>query len=273
MEAAPAELVSRAPGPQLAGLVTRFIHYAERGGPTVQVEAASLDLPLVIGFADAFGVALGRPPGAGDSVASFVAGLTRGPARITSTGGALCVQVNFTPLGAFRFHGIPLRDLADRIVPLDDLAPDIRALRERLGDLTRPSDRLDLLERFVTLRIAVGPEPPPAIARAFGALRSSGGTLPVGAVAAGVGWSRQHLSARMSETLGLGPKALSRILRFGCARQMAAAGGAGWAEIAAACGYADQSHLVREFRALGGASPVRVTRDNSSRRGGTPSPS
>ena len=37
---------------------------------------------------------------------------------------------------------------------------------------------------------------------------------------------------------------------------MAAAGVAdGWADIAAACGFADQSHLVREFVALAGGTP------------------
>ena len=49
---------------------------------------------------------------------------------------------------------------------------------------------------------------------------------------------------------------MARIARFDRARAMAATGTAsGWADLAVACGYADQAHLVREYAALAGSTP------------------
>mgnify|MGYP005868667299 CR=1 FL=1 len=69
-------------------------------------------------------------------------------------------------------------------------------------------------------------------------------------------WSRKHLASRFHEEVGLPPKTIARIARFNRAQAMAASGmGDGWADIAAACGYADQAHLTREFVALAGTTP------------------
>jgi AraC-like DNA-binding protein len=77
----------------------------------------------------------------------------------------------------------------------------------------------------------------------------------VASIAREVGWSRKHLARRFADEVGLGPKSVSRIVRFN--RAIAASrSGSGWAGIAADCGYADQAHMVREFRELAGNSPV-----------------
>jgi AraC-like DNA-binding protein len=55
--------------------------------------------------------------------------------------------------------------------------------------------------------------------------------------------------------IGVTPKTLARIMRFNHAQAMARAGG-DWADIAAACGYADQAHLAREFVELSGSTPT-----------------
>jgi AraC-like DNA-binding protein len=96
----------------------------------------------------------------------------------------------------------------------------------------------------------------PAVAWAYGRILETGGTMPIGLIAARLGWSRKHLVSRFREEVGLGPKTVARIARFGRAQAMAARGGeTGWADIAAACGYADQAHLIREFTALAGSTP------------------
>ena len=89
-------------------------------------------------------------------------------------------------------------------------------------------------------------------------LTQADGRLAVGALAAEVGWSRRHLAASWRRDVGLGPKTVARVLRFERALRLVREGRA-LADVAYACGYADQSHLNREFRALAGATPREVS--------------
>ncbi|SFO90971.1 hypothetical protein SAMN03159463_03228 [Mesorhizobium sp. NFR06] len=132
------EMVRRKPAASLAGIVTDICGYRETmPGHFRIVEYASLTVPLVISFADPFAIGLGHAPADNDRYASFAAGLYAGPVMIESFGGCCCVQVNFTPLGARQFFGLPMSELRDRMVGLDHaLGLDGIALRERLGEAT-----------------------------------------------------------------------------------------------------------------------------------------
>ncbi len=74
-----------------------------------------------------------------------------------------------------------------------------------------------------------------------------------------IGWSRRHFGARFRSQVGLAPKPTGRIMRFRRAVALLSRGGAGSiADLAATVGYADHSHLVREFHALGGCTPSQL---------------
>ena len=78
----------------------------------------------------------------------------------------------------------------------------------------------------------------------------------VDAVAADLGVSARHLRRTFHETVGMGPKAFTRITRFGRALDAARARTpVNWASIAATAGYYDQAHLIAEFRAIAGVTP------------------
>ncbi|MGK2937486.1 MAG: helix-turn-helix domain-containing protein [Solirubrobacteraceae bacterium] len=105
-----------------------------------------------------------------------------------------------------------------------------------------------------------GPRPPrprsPGRARACSA---SGGSLAVGALSDEIGWSRRHLAARFRAQVGVTPKALARLLRFERAVAQLAGARAGELElgrVALDCGYYDQPHFNREFRAFAGVPPT-----------------
>jgi transcriptional regulator GlxA family with amidase domain len=95
--------------------------------------------------------------------------------------------------------------------------------------------------------------PPPEVRRAWHVLRASGGLARVADVAREVGWSERHLAARFRAEVGLAPKAAARLIRFDRARRMIPR--LPGATVAAACGYADQPHLVRDFVAFTGLGP------------------
>lgn len=254
------EMVRRKPAASLAGIVTDICGYREiRPGHFRIVEYASLTVPLVISFAEAFAIGLGRTPGDNDRYASFAAGLYAGPVMIESFGGACCIQVNFTPLGARQFFGLPMSELRDRIVGLDDaLGFDGIALREQLGEASDWDTRFDVAENYIAGRLAEAHELSPEIAWAYRTVVASGGRTRVAALAGEIGWSRKHLAARFTDAIGIGPKTLSLIVRFNRALSLSRRQDDDWAGIAADCGYADQAHLVREFRQLAGETPTAL---------------
>jgi AraC-like DNA-binding protein len=246
----------RLPHPALAGAVVDLVGYEERAsGHFRQIEPASLVVPLVISFGDAFEIGLGRAPRRGDRQTSFVAGLFGGHAVIDSFGACSCIQVNFTPLGAYRFFGHSMHELADTMVSASDvLDRDAWALRDRLGDEPDWHRRFDLIERMLTVRLLSAPVPTPSVVAAYRRIVETHGRGSTAAIAASVNCSRKHLAAKFREEVGLTPKAVARIARFNAAVRLARHGH-GWADIAAECRYTDQSHLVREFAAFAGETP------------------
>ncbi len=104
-------------------------------------------------------------------------------------------------------------------------------------------------------------EAAPEVSWAWHQLLRAGGTVRVSALAAGTGWSGRHLTSRFRAEIGLTPKAAARVIRFDRARRCWC-GTWPWpgpeyrlADLAVACGYFDQAHLAREFRALAGCPP------------------
>src|SRR5687768_8357474 len=70
------------------------------------------------------------------------------------------------------------------------------------------------MDRFLLRRLDAGPRPSPEVGRAWERLVASAGTVPIGQLAAEVGWSHKHLIARFLQQVGVRPKTADRLLRF-----------------------------------------------------------
>ncbi|WP_158828109.1 helix-turn-helix domain-containing protein [Streptomyces sp. NRRL S-118] len=178
------------------------------------------------------------------------------------SGTAQGVQIDFTPMGAYSMLGLPMWHLADTMVdPADVLGRTwVNQLVGRLAQTSEWARRWKVLDEAIARRLAVRPGPSPVVAEAWHRLSASGGTMTVGDLSAATGRCRRRLEALFRDQIGLPPKRLARILRFQRVITMPQAIDGNWAEIAALCGYHDQSHLSREFRSLTGLTANQFRR-------------
>jgi AraC-like DNA-binding protein len=135
------------------------------------------------------------------------------------------------------------------------------------------------MEALIGNRVAASAVPPP-IELAWNSLARTWGQTPVGGLAATAGCSHRHLIQQFRTCIGLPPKKVATLLRFhrlintitrtGPADSpnrpylegSAPPGDLGkrWADIAAECGYFDQSHFIHDFRSFTGATPSELLR-------------
>lgn len=251
--------VTRPWHPGLRPFVRGYAGYREAVASPYQVRLVPTGRAVVvISLAEPFSQVrrLGAPGSDSGRIGSLVVGLEDRPALCEHPGGQEAIRLEFTPLGAYRLFAVPMGELTNQVVELRDvLGPEAGVLVERLAATRDWAARFDLLDAVLLARLGRGPDPAPEVGHAWRLLAGTAGAIPVARIAAEVGWSQGHLVRRFTEQVGLTPKTSARVLRFHRAVRMLTRGDVNLAEISAACGFCDQSHLSREFRALAGITP------------------
>jgi AraC-like DNA-binding protein len=173
--------------------------------------------------------------------------------------GTTGVSVRFKIGGAAPFFPIPLSEIANRHVHVNDLWPGAgERLSESLFAAENHEERIALLQDALVDRLKSCEEfSSIRIVRAAVKSAQQAGTRRVSDLAKTIGVSDRHLNRAFQNAVGISPKQFVRILRFQqvvkVARQNAALN---WAEIAADTDYYDQSHLIAEFKRLTGMTPA-----------------
>jgi AraC-like DNA-binding protein len=194
------------------------------------------------------------------------------------------LQAAVHPLAARRLFGLPAGEIARMSVEGEDVLGRVAPrLRERLAEAPGWDERFAIFAAEMGLgrdeRRQRTTAPRAEVVEAWRLLTASRGRIRIGDLAERVFLSRRRLSTLFVAEFGITPKEAARTMRFthavtrigaavrsGDAAGTAAAAGAApgvarpasldLARIAAECGYADQPHLDREFRAFAGTSPT-----------------
>lgn len=251
--------MTRPPAGPLRGHIEAYMSYHAVGfAPGLQRRLPSRHMTFVVSIGSPIDVRWqtdpARSPGRYRCV---LGGLQTAAATIAHTGSQEGVAISLSPLGARAVLGVPAAELSDlSLEAVDLLGRAGEELWERLQHASSWPERFDICDQVLQRQLGerrVAQE----LAQCWRAIVASGGRVTVGRLAADTGYSRQHLTKLFRREFGLGPKLASRIVRFERAQRalLEARPSAGLAELAPACGYADQAHLSREFAALAGCSP------------------
>jgi AraC-like DNA-binding protein len=260
------EWVRGVPAGRLRGLVDGYVGYRMSGfGPGVHRGLPSRHMTFIVGIGAPIAVSEQSDPAQSpDRYRCVLSGLQASPAMISHDGCQEGVAIKLSPVGCRALFGVPAGALWDLSMESSTLiGPAGLELWERLQSAHGWDARFavcdGVLQRGLTDQ-AVTAE----LVWCWRAIVSSGGRVPVSVLADEVGYSRQHLARLFGTEFGLGPKLASRVVRFERAQRAwrASPSPVCLAEIAAACGYADQAHLTREFVDLAGCTPRQLAAED-----------
>lgn len=241
---------------ELAPLVDCFWEQGERPGPYAVLPDGCFDVIL---HHDGL---CGRAPTA--VTETYLVGPQMRPIHAEGLGrGLFAFGVRFRPGAGFAALGVPLVTLQDRREDLRSLTEAVprglaRALEDAVGAAASFEGRarrcagvlLSYFRRAGALaRLDVG------VASALARLEESAGALPLDRLAAAARCSPRQLERRFARHAGYTPKQYARLARFRAALRSLERSTTG-ADLAAALGYADQAHLIHEFRAFSGSTPA-----------------
>jgi AraC-like DNA-binding protein len=192
----------------------------------------------------------------------WYSGPQRGPIDTEAPDGNALLGVALKPSGSHAWLGLAAAAVADRTLALADVLGDSAlALRERLLQCRDSESRFAQTEAWLCARLRPQRQTHAAVRWALQRIEASHGQLGIDRLANDCGFTRKHLAALFAEQVGLSPKAMARMQRFRAALQMLdGVQQVPWAELAARCGYFDQAHLSRDFRAFCGFAPGEFVR-------------
>ena len=263
------EMVLGLPPAALVPYVREYVGWFEHPlEPVCRRELPADVVPLIINF----GAPITIVAASGESLEldSFSTGAFDRHVLVRTVGASGGVQINFTILGARLFFGRPLADLTNRTVPLEDiLGQRAHTFVDRLRNSPTWEDRFAIADEELLASFSRDHQPGREIVWAFRRLARSHGRIPISTLVDEVGWSQKHFIDRFRDQLGLAPKTLARVLRFGRAADLIRQGSVThFAGLAAACGYYDQAHFNRDVKEFAGVTPTELIRSLNPKVGG-----
>jgi len=165
--------------------------------------------------------------------------------------------IRFRPVGITAFTRMPVYDLTNKTVELA-LTETLfeNSLCERLPEFWTMKERIACIENYLISRLPYIFTPEKRIDYAVEYIRNENGQITVKQVADKVCLSERQLERTFKAAVGVSPKTFSRIVKFkhtidylrNCPQDSLYTA-------AIECGYFDHSHLIKDFKMLGGTQP------------------
>jgi AraC-like DNA-binding protein len=176
------------------------------------------------------------------------------------TGRIGVLGLRFHPFGAAALFSRSQDELAGTTPAVEDLSARIAQKLESVFEAAPGLAEAAVLAQEAVLALIDDGAVDSRLADAVREIERSHGLVSIDRVAEHAGMTRRHMERQFRQIVGMTPKRLARIARFQRAVRFLEGDGdngrQGGAITAAACGYADQAHFIRDFRDLAGCAPT-----------------
>ena len=171
------------------------------------------------------------------------------------------IGVSFRPGGMWPFFDPAADELHNAHVGLSDLWGSAGAtLRERILAAPTPHAKLHLIAAELLERAIRPISRRPEIDFALTRLTFAPHEQTMASLCDRVGLSARRFTRLFTLEVGLTPKLYARIKRFELVLRLMDRTASDWTSVAQQCGYFDQSHLIRDCKALSGFTPTELAR-------------
>lgn len=183
-----------------------------------------------------------------------ISGQVNFPAHIQSDGNLEMVVAVFHPHTIGIFTGTPPSAFYNQEISGYDIENrQLNDVAARIFDCPNGGESVGILERWLMTKVN-----PTLNMRRIGCsigelMRTP--SVPVNVLAGKACLSRKQYERVFRGQVGMNPKEYVRVVRFQKAMWLLQCGSRDYSCIAHHCGYADQSHLIRDFKAMSGHTP------------------
>jgi AraC-like DNA-binding protein len=187
---------------------------------------------------------------------AFLSGQEKSFADLKYFGQVNIISVVFRPIGVRAFFRLPVDSLSGlRLTPGDMEDRELRELERRIAGTEDDGLCIALIETFLFKRFTQPAEH--NIKRIESAIRLiNAGRDDSAQLADAACLSTKQFARVFTEYVGTHPKEFSRIIRFQRALYLLEHGfQSNLTALAGECGYFDQSHMIKDFKALSGYTP------------------
>lgn len=188
---------------------------------------------------------------------SFLYGQLNGFKDLYSEHEITLIIVVFQPSGINQLLGIPANEFLDSIIPVEEVFDQkITTLEEKLFQQNNQT-RVQLLNHFFTSLINSKPLANQIMEHSINFIIAGKGHFSIKQLVEFTGYTERHLERKFKECIGLNPKKFSNVVRLHHFLKLLKdkSQDSNLTPICYDAGFADQSHLIKEFKKHTGITP------------------
>lgn len=187
----------------------------------------------------------------------FVIGQLTEPLEIMPTGSTGIFSARFHPEGFMPFATMPIRQMENTAVPLEQLyGAEGALLGGKMQGAASAAERIVILEQFLLGRLMRADTIDNIAKTTAEIILGMNGQVSVAGLSAQIKISRRQLERKFSTVIGLSPKQLAKIIRLQAALKLLLSGRfTSLTELAHEGDYYDQAHFIKDFKEFTGHTP------------------